>query len=80
LRSVSWERWPEPAVQRRRSQHDRRPPAEPQRRQGQGVTAAAYTNNDLNGDTATTLFDIDPINDQVAIQAPPNNGTLNPTG
>ena len=30
--------------------------------------------------TATTLFDIDTMADQVAIQAPPNNGTLNPTG
>lgn len=45
-----------------------------------GVTAAAYTNNDNNTDTATTLFDIDTYNDQVAIQAPANNGTLNPTG
>jgi len=44
------------------------------------VTAAAYTNNDNNADTATTLFDIDTFNDQVAIQAPANNGTLNPTG
>jgi hypothetical protein len=47
---------------------------------GNGVTAAAYTNNDLNPASATTLFDIDTLNDQVAIQAPPNNGTLNPTG
>jgi hypothetical protein len=45
-----------------------------------GVTGAAYTNNDLNADTATTLFDIDTVNDQVEIQAPPNNGSLNPTG
>lgn len=45
-----------------------------------GVTAAAYTNNDNNADTVTTLFDIDTTNDQVAIQAPANNGTLNPTG
>jgi hypothetical protein len=45
-----------------------------------GVTAAAYTNNDNNADTVTTLFDIDTYNDQVAIQAPANNGTLNPTG
>lgn len=45
-----------------------------------GVTAAAYTNNDLNNASVTTLFDIDTLNDQVAIQAPPNNGTLNPTG
>jgi hypothetical protein len=45
-----------------------------------GVTAAAYTNNDNNADTVTTLFDIDTVNDQVAIQAPANNGTENPTG
>jgi hypothetical protein len=45
-----------------------------------GVTAVAYTNNDNNADTVTTLFDVDTVNDQVAIQAPANNGTLNPTG
>jgi hypothetical protein len=45
-----------------------------------GVTAAAYTNNDANPATATTLFDIDTSADRVAIQAPPNNGSLNPTG
>jgi hypothetical protein len=46
----------------------------------QGVTAAAYTNNDLNAATATTLFDIDTTLDQVVIQSPANNGTLAPTG
>ncbi|MBB5853070.1 DUF4394 domain-containing protein [Amycolatopsis umgeniensis] len=45
-----------------------------------GVTAAAYTNNDLNPDTATTLFDIGTATDQVLIQAPANNGLLSPTG
>ncbi|HEX6353115.1 DUF4394 domain-containing protein [Actinophytocola sp.] len=45
-----------------------------------GVTAAAYTNNDNNADTVTTLFDIDTVSDQVSIQAPANNGTLSPTG
>ncbi|KFG01818.1 hypothetical protein IQ62_06725 [Streptomyces scabiei] len=45
-----------------------------------GVTAAAYTNNDLNGATATTLFDINTTSDEVVIQAPANNGTLAPTG
>ncbi|HEU4931534.1 MAG TPA: DUF4394 domain-containing protein [Pyrinomonadaceae bacterium] len=45
-----------------------------------GVTAVAYTNNDSDPNTATTLFDIDSTLDQVAIQAPPNAGTLNPTG
>jgi hypothetical protein len=43
-----------------------------------GVTAAAYTNNDLNGGTATTLIDVDTTNDQVEIQSLPNNGTLAP--
>jgi len=45
-----------------------------------GVTAVAYTNNDASPNTATTLFDIDTSLDQVAIQAPPNLGTLNVTG
>jgi hypothetical protein len=45
-----------------------------------GVTGVAYTNNDASPDTATTLFDIDSSLDQVAIQAPPNAGGLNPTG
>ena len=45
-----------------------------------GVTAVAYTNNDNNADTVTTLFDVDTYNDQISIQAPANNGTLNPTG
>lgn len=45
-----------------------------------GVSAAAYTNNDLNGATATTLFDISTTSDQVLIQSPANNGTLAPTG
>ncbi len=45
-----------------------------------GVSAAAYTNNDLDGSTATTLFDINTTSDQVVIQAPANNGTLSPTG
>ncbi|RAS66911.1 uncharacterized protein DUF4394 [Lentzea atacamensis] len=45
-----------------------------------GVTAAAYTNNDLDPGTATTLFDIGTMTDQVLIQSPANNGTLAPTG
>jgi hypothetical protein len=45
-----------------------------------GVTAAAYTNNDLNPDTVTTLFGIGTMTDQVLIQSPANNGTLAPTG
>lgn len=45
-----------------------------------GVTGAAYTNNDLNTATATTLFDIDTTNDRVSIQSPANAGNLAPTG
>jgi len=45
-----------------------------------GVTGAAYTNNDSDPNTATTLFDIDSTMDQVAIQSPANSGTLAPTG
>jgi hypothetical protein len=45
-----------------------------------GVTGVAYANNDADANTATTLFDIDTTLDQVSIQAPPNNGSLNPSG
>ncbi len=45
-----------------------------------GVTGAAYTNNDLDALTATTLFDLDSAMDQIALQAPPNNGSLSATG
>lgn len=45
-----------------------------------GVTGAAYTNNDLNSATGTTLFDINTTSDQVVIQSPPANGLLVPTG
>ncbi|MGI5448043.1 DUF4394 domain-containing protein [Streptomyces sp. CA-243310] len=45
-----------------------------------GVTGAAYTNNDLNAATATTLFDLDTTADRVSLQSPANAGTLAPTG
>jgi Domain of unknown function (DUF4394) len=45
-----------------------------------GVTGAAYTNNDLDANTTTTLFDIDTMNDTVVVQSPANNGLLAPTG
>lgn len=45
-----------------------------------GVTAAAYVNNDLSAETATTLLDIDTNLDQVALQVPANAGTLSATG
>ncbi|MCP3760741.1 DUF4394 domain-containing protein [Streptomyces sp. TBY4] len=44
------------------------------------VTGAAYTNNDLNTATATSLFDIDTMADRVSIQSPANAGNLAPTG
>ncbi|MEU9289745.1 DUF4394 domain-containing protein [Streptomyces sp. NPDC048275] len=45
-----------------------------------GVTGAAYTNNDLDATTATTLFDLDTSLDQVSVQSPANAGNLAPTG
>lgn len=45
-----------------------------------GVTGAAYTNNDADPDTGTTLFDIDTLQDQIVLQSPPDNGLLVPTG
>lgn len=45
-----------------------------------GIVAAAYTNNDLDPNTATTLFDIDATLAQVVVQVPPNNGSLAATG
>ena len=45
-----------------------------------GIVGTAYTNNDLDLSTATTLFDLDATLDQIAAQAPANNGTLSATG
>ncbi|MFD4245716.1 DUF4394 domain-containing protein [Streptomyces sp. NPDC058525] len=45
-----------------------------------GVTGAAYTNNDLNAATATTLFDLDTMINRISLQSPANAGTLAPTG
>ncbi|MEV4175952.1 DUF4394 domain-containing protein [Nonomuraea sp. NPDC049709] len=45
-----------------------------------GVTGAGYTNNDLDATTATTLFDVDTMADQVSAQSPANAGNLAPTG
>lgn len=45
-----------------------------------GVTGAAYTNNDLNAATATTLFDLDTAQDRISVQSPANAGNLAPTG
>jgi Domain of unknown function (DUF4394) len=45
-----------------------------------GITGAAYTNNDLDPNTATTLFDLDTAADQISVQSPANGGALAPTG
>jgi hypothetical protein len=45
-----------------------------------GAAGAAYTNNDLDPSTATTLFDLDTAADQLVVQSPANAGTLAPTG
>jgi hypothetical protein len=57
------------------------PPAQPV--PATGLSGAAYTNNDVAPDgasTATTLFDVDTTMDQVVIQSPPGNGILVATG
>ncbi|WP_371494267.1 DUF4394 domain-containing protein [Kitasatospora sp. NBC_00374] len=45
-----------------------------------GVSGAAYTNNDLDAATGTTLFDLDTDLDRVSLQSPANAGFLAPTG
>ncbi|GHD79568.1 hypothetical protein GCM10010336_61820 [Streptomyces goshikiensis] len=45
-----------------------------------GVSGAAYTDNDLDAATATSLFDIDTASYRVALQSPANSGTLAPIG
>ena len=45
-----------------------------------GVTGVAYYNNDQDPATATTLFALDTMLDQITIQSPANAGSLAPTG
>lgn len=45
-----------------------------------GIGGVAYTNNDNDASTATTLFDLDSLNDQLMTQVPPNDGVLVPVG
>lgn len=45
-----------------------------------GIAGAAYTNNDLDASTATTLLDVDTALDQISLQSPPNAGNLAATG
>lgn len=45
-----------------------------------GISAAAYTDNDVAAATGTALFDIDTIGDQLVLQDPPNAGTTTDVG
>ncbi len=45
-----------------------------------GTAGAAYTNNDADPDTGTTLYDLDAMADQIVIQSPANAGLVVPTG
>lgn len=54
------------------------PPAAPVA--AMGVVGAAYTNNDVSGITATSLFVLDANLKQVALQSPANTGLLVATG
>lgn len=45
-----------------------------------GIGGSAYTNNDADLNTATTLYALDTSLDQIAVQSPPNAGTLAATG
>jgi hypothetical protein len=45
-----------------------------------GLSGTAYTDNDLDPNTGTTLFNIDTVLNQVVIQSPPNAGVLVVTG
>ena len=44
------------------------------------VAAAAYTNNDTNPETGTTLYDIDETRGVLVVQNPPNDGVLTTVG
>lgn len=56
------------------------PTATPPVDRTQGVTAAAYTNNDTDASTGTVLYDISTASDQLLIQSPANSGALVPVG
>jgi Domain of unknown function (DUF4394) len=45
-----------------------------------GVVSAAYTNNDTQDTTATSLFVLDAAAGRISLQSPANGGTLAPTG
>ncbi|MGH3872945.1 MAG: DUF4394 domain-containing protein [Pseudonocardiaceae bacterium] len=56
------------------------PPATAPAPPAAGIIGAAYTNNDADPNTATTLYDLDATLDQIVIQSPANSGLLAPTG
>ncbi|MGH3775203.1 MAG: DUF4394 domain-containing protein [Pseudonocardiaceae bacterium] len=56
------------------------PPATPPAPAAPGITGAAYTNNDADPNTGTTLYDLDTTTDQIVIQSPANSGQLAATG
>jgi hypothetical protein len=56
------------------------PPATPAATTPTGIMAAAYTNNDTDANTGTSLFDLDSATDQVVLQSPANGGLLAATG
>lgn len=45
-----------------------------------GIVSAAYTNNDTEDTTATSLFVLDAAVGRISLQSPANGGTLAPTG
>ncbi|MGQ0719532.1 MAG: DUF4394 domain-containing protein [Pseudonocardiales bacterium] len=45
-----------------------------------GISGAAYTNNDADDNTGTTLYVLDPTTDQIMLQSPANSGQLAATG
>jgi hypothetical protein len=45
-----------------------------------GVLSAAYTNNDTEQTTGTSLFVLDAVATRISLQSPANGGTLAPTG
>jgi hypothetical protein len=45
-----------------------------------GVVSAAYTNNDTEQTTATSLFVLDAAAGRISLQSPANGGSLAPTG
>ena len=55
------------------------PPADANAGKQPGVTGAAYTNN-VARTTSTVLYDVDTTQDVLAIQNPPNDGTLRTVG